>query len=60
MIPDHVPKNRDGVMAWLKRCRDGYPKGSTEYRTLGTLISKYRDCADYGLRLSPEDEPPSQ
>ena len=51
----HQPRRGDDVETWLKRQRD---RSGTRDRWLAVdaLLDRYRECADYGLTLRPEDD----
>lgn len=57
----HRPCRDDDIAAWLKRMRDGsdgHPglgPGIT-HDAIDGLLDRYRECADYGLTLRPEDD----
>jgi hypothetical protein len=51
----HRPQRDDDVAAWLKRERDR-ARGTKDYDPIDGLLDRYRECADYGLTLRPEDE----
>jgi hypothetical protein len=54
----HLPRRDDDVARWLKRMRDAWSQGGecSESRAIDTLLDRYRECADYGLTLRPEDD----
>lgn len=53
----HRPRRGDDVEAWLERARDAYKRvGPTSWLPLDRLLDRYRECADYGLTLRPEDD----
>ncbi len=57
----HMPQRGDDVEAWLERNRDRYsPLGSIGSRlqriAIQGVLDRYRECADYGLALSIEDD----
>ena len=61
----YKPHRDDDVAAWLKRMRDqyqgGWPSGVTLeqracYEAINEMLNRYRECADYGLTLRPEDD----
>jgi hypothetical protein len=59
-IPTHYPRRGDDVEAWLVRMRDNQPLGisiddDAPWHALNDLVDRYRECADYGLTLRPED-----
>lgn len=57
----HRPFREDDVEAWLKRMRDMQPIGvsiddDASWEAINDLLARYRECADYGLTLRPEDD----
>lgn len=62
----HTPRRDDDVAEWLKRKRDdlspvqmmtgGGEITSPVWRAVDDLLNRYRECADYGLSLRPEDD----
>lgn len=65
----HRPHRDDDVAAWLKRKRDELRAASAldfssqekiaydwMARGVNDLLDRYRECADYGLTLRPEDD----
>lgn len=49
----HKPRRDDDVEVWIKRWRDTQP---TSWAAIDDLLDRYRECADYGLTLRPEDD----
>lgn len=59
----HRPQRGDDVDAWLERQRDHYagrravsPLAGSRCVVCQELLNRYRECADYGLTLRPEDD----
>lgn len=52
------PTRGDDVEAWIKRCRDAWNRTGErpEFRAIDWMLDRYRECADYGLSLRPEDD----
>ena len=57
-IPRHQPKRGDDVEAWLQHRRNvwGNLRAHAEAWAIDRLLDHYRECADYGLSLLPEDD----
>jgi hypothetical protein len=52
---NHYPRRDDQVAEWLKRMRDKNSYASERF-AINVLLDRYRECADYGLSLSEEDD----
>ena len=55
----YLPHRGDDVENWLKRMRDkvqGDYSEHTAYQVIEKLLTRYRECSDYGLTLRPEDD----
>lgn len=63
------PRREDAVARWLKRMRDHFgaqdrldevtpEAGELKWRwgTIDGLLDRYRECADFGLSLEPDDD----
>lgn len=57
-VDEHRPRRGDDVEEWLKRRRDAWNRTGErpEFHALDSLLDRYRECADYGLTLRPEDD----
>lgn len=57
----HAPQRGDDVEAWLRRMRNRFGGWVTaaereRFEAVDGLLNRYRECADYGLTLRPEDD----
>ncbi len=52
----HRPRRDDDVETWLKRMRDRNSSHPEYPHAIDGLLDRYRECADYGLTLRPEDD----
>jgi hypothetical protein len=56
LIRQARPERGNDAAAWLKACRDGWPRNSAEWRALDGVLDGYRLAADTGTPLGGEVE----